>query len=79
MYDFFSAGNAIEESKNENDIQEWARSVVEKLQPSLDSYSKNEADLILALILYEQALRDRTYESVFNRFTEVYMDQRGVH
>ena len=79
VYDFFSAGNAIEESKNENDIQEWARSVVEKLQPSLNSYSKNDADLILALILYEQALRDRTYESVFNRFTEVYMDQRGVH
>ena len=79
VYDFFSARNAIEESKNENDIQEWARSVVEKLQPSLDSYSKNEADLILALVLYEQALRDRTYESVFNRFTEVYMDQRGVH
>ena len=78
-YDFFSAGDAIEEAKNENDIQEWVRSVVEKLQPSLDSYSKNDVDLIVALILYEQALRDCSYESVFNRFTEVYMDQGGVH
>ncbi len=79
IYDLLSAENAIIESKHCNDIVEWTRSVVDRLSPSLKSYSNKQIDLALALILYEQTLRDASYGSVFCRFTEVYKDEGGVY
>lgn len=78
VYDFLSAKNAIKESKQYNDIGEWSRSVAEKLEPSLKGYSGKQIDLALALILYEQTIRDASYEPVLCRFTEVYNDEGGV-
>lgn len=79
VYDFLSAESAIKESKQYNDIGEWSRSVAEKLEPSLKGYSDKQIDLALALILYEQTIRDASYESVLCRFTEVYNDEGGVY
>lgn len=78
VYDFLSAENAIVESKQSNDIAEWARNVVENLNPSLKTYSGKQIDLALALILYEQTIRDASYGSVLCRFTEVYKNRGGV-
>lgn len=79
IYDFLSAENAIIEAKQCSDIEGWVRSVVEGLSPSLKAYSRKQIDLALALILYEQTIRDASYESVFCRFTEVYKNKGGVY
>ena len=78
VYDFLSAENAIIEAKQCNDIAEWTRMVVDRLNPSLKAYSNKQIDLALALILYEQTLRDASYGSVFCKFTEVYKNEGGV-
>ena len=78
IYDFLSAENAIIEAKQCNDIVEWSRTVAERLEPSLKSYSNKQIDLALALILYEQTIRDAEYGPVFCRFTEVYKERGGV-
>ena len=78
IYDFLSAENAIIEAKQCNDIVEWTRTVVDRLSPSLRAYPNKQIDLALALILYEQTLRDASYGSVFCKFTEVYKNEGGV-
>ena len=78
VYDFLSAENAIILSKHCNDITEWTRSVVGRLNPSLNGYSGKQIDLALALILYEQTIRDSSYGTVFCKFTEVYKNEGGV-
>ena len=78
IYDFLSAENAIIEAKQCNDIVEWTRTVVDGLNPSLKAYSNKQIDLALALILYEQTLRDASYGTVFCKFTEVYKNEGGV-
>lgn len=78
IYDFLSAENAIIEAKQCNDIVEWTRTVVDRLSPSLKAYPNKQIDLALALILYEQTLRDASYGSVFCKFTEVYKNEGGV-
>lgn len=78
VYDFLSAEDAIIEAKQCNDITEWTRMVVDRLNPSVKAYSNKQIDLALALILYEQTVRDASYGSVFCKFTEVYKNEGGV-
>lgn len=78
VYDFLSAQDAIIASRQCNDITEWVRSVVDRLNPSLKGYSNQQIDLAMALILYEQSERDVTYRDLFCRFTEVYKENGGV-
>lgn len=78
IFDFMSAQEAIIEAKQCNDIVEWSRKVVERLNPSPKEYSHKQIDIALGLILYEQSLRDATYGSVFCKFTEVYKNEGGV-
>ena len=78
VYDFLSAENAIVEAKQCNEITEWTRMVVDRLNPSVKAYSNKQIDLALALILYEQTIRDASYGSVFCKFTEVYKNEGGV-
>lgn len=78
LYDFLSAQDAIIASRHCNDITEWVRNVVDNLNPSLKGYSKQQIDLVMALILYEQSERDVTYRDVFCRFTELYKENGGV-
>lgn len=78
VFDFFDAGKAFEVSRKYNDIREWANSVVENLNPSVKGYSNRQINLLLALIVNEQALRDVNYIDVFNRFTEIYRKEGRV-
>lgn len=79
IFDFLSADQAIKASKQANDINEWVRSVVDRLNPSVKEYSKKQIDLVLALILYEQATRDAEYDAILSRFTEIYQEEGGVY
>lgn len=78
MYDFLSAEEAIESSKKYSDLTEWSNSVVNGLQPSIKNYSKKQINLALALLIYEQTIRDASYNDLYCRFTEVYQSKGGV-
>lgn len=79
VFDFLSADQAIKVSKNCSDIIDWVRSVVDGLKPSVKAYSNQQIDLALALILYEQAMRNPEYDDIFCRFTEIYQNEGGVY
>lgn len=78
LYDFLSAEEAIKAVQKCNDLSEWAQNVVERLDPSVKPYSKKQIHLALALVLYEQTVRDVTYNELFVRYTEAYQSEGGV-
>ena len=79
IYDFLHAEDAIKTSKDCKDIHEWVHSVVEKLYPPIVSYSNQQIDLVIALLVYEQSLRDVDYENVLCRFAELHRTKGGVY
>lgn len=78
LYDFLAAEEAIQVSAKCNEITSWVHSVVDGLHPSIKEYSKEQIDLALALILYEQTLRDAAYNNLLVRFVEIYKTEGGV-
>lgn len=78
VYDFFEAEKAIDESQKYSDINEWIESVISKLNPDITNYSKRQINLVTALILYEQTIRDSSYGNIFSRFTEIYRAGGGI-
>ena len=79
VYDFFDAEEAIKESKKCKDIKEWVHSVADKLTPKINEYSRRQIDLVMALLVYEQSIRDASYNDIFCRFTEIYKMKGGVY
>lgn len=79
IFDFLTAEEAIESSNHCNNLNDWIHSVVEKLEPSIRKYSNEQIDLAMALILYEQSVKDSSYNDLFCAFTEVYKDKGGVY
>lgn len=78
IYDFLEAENAISNSEKCKDIKEWVHSVAEKLTPDISGYSNRQVDLVMALLIYEQSIRDTTYNDLLCRFTEIYRMRGGV-
>lgn len=78
VYDFFQAERAIHAAKECKSIEEWSSRVVELLDSSLKGYTQQQINIVLALIVYEQAERDISYRELFCRFTEVYWAKGGV-
>ena len=78
IYDFLKAENAIKSSTQFEEIREWVDSVIQKLQPSINGYSKKQIDLTMALILHEQTIRDVSYKDIYHAFTEMYKSGGGV-
>ena len=79
VYDFFDAGNAIDKSKQCRDIVEWVHTVADNLRPSLSTYDKRQIDLVMALLIYEQSLRNTSYNEILCRFAELYKAEGGVY
>lgn len=74
VYDLFGAAGAFEKYKNTtNDFHEWIASIVSALSPSVEEYSNQAVNLIISLIMYEQARRNIQYRPELLRFTEEYM------
>lgn len=78
VFDFFHASEAMERSRKYHDINEWVRAVVDHLEPCVRGYSNSQINLLLALIVNEQAIRDVDYTDVFCRFTEIYQQEKRV-
>lgn len=79
IFDFLEAEEAIKESRQCNDINEWIHNVVDNLKPSVKQYSSYQIDLAMALILNEQSLRDTSYENILGKFTDIYKIEGGVY
>lgn len=79
IFDFLEAEEAIKESRQCNDINEWIHNVVDNLKPSVKQYSSYQIDLAMALILNEQSLRDTSYENILGKFTDIYKIECGVY
>lgn len=78
VYNFLRAEKAIEASKGSNNIESWSRRVAELLEPSLEGYTRQQIDLVLAMVLSEQVERDVEYQELFNSFSEKYWKKGGV-
>lgn len=78
IYDFLAAEEAIEASRQCHNISDWVQSVVSKLYPSVERYSKEQVDLVIEMILHEQVMRDRSYDDIHRSFTEFYKNGGGV-
>ena len=79
IHDFLKAEEAIRLSQKCSDIHEWTRMVADSLEPSIKDYSKEQIDLVVAMIIYEQSLRDASYQDILIRFTEEYMEKGRVY
>lgn len=79
IFDFLEAEEAIKESRQCNDINEWIHNVVDNLKPSVKQYSSYQIDLAIALILNEQSLRDTSYDNILGKFTDIYKIEGGVY
>lgn len=79
VYDFFEAEFAIDKAKKCNNIVDWVHTVADNLSPSLNNYSKRQIDLVMALLIYEQTVRDSSYNDLLCRFTEIYKTEGGVY
>lgn len=78
VFDFFDADKAMDKSRSFGNIKEWTHAVVEELNPSVKGYSNQQVNLLLSLLIREKAIRDKDYQDLFNRFTEVYIKERRV-
>ena len=79
VYDFLKTETAINKAKKCNNIVDWVHTVAENLSPSLKCYSKRQIDLVMALLIYEQSVRDATYNELLCRFTELYRLEGSVY
>ncbi len=71
LYDLLEAKDAIEKSRQYDDINEWKESVIDNLEPSIKECSTDYQNLVLALILQEQVKLNSNYLDVFKRYTEL--------
>lgn len=71
IYDLLGAEDAIQKSRQYDDINEWKESVINNLTLSIKEYSTDYQNLVLALILQEQSKLNSNYVEVFKRYTEL--------
>lgn len=78
IFEFFSAEEAIAASKKCKDINAWSESVIKNLAPSIEAYSPKQMDTILSMIIYEQSVRDASYNNILCRYTEIAKEKGGI-
>lgn len=78
IYEFFSAEKAVDAAKRCKDIESWSKKVVANLSPSIESYSTNQLNIVLSMIIYEQSVRDSSYDDIFCRYTEIAKEKGGI-
>lgn len=78
IFDFLGVEKAIHASEKCDNIKDWVSSVVAYLSPSVKNYTWEQVDLLVAILTYEQTLRDESYCNILGRFTELYEIEGGV-
>lgn len=78
LYELLGAEEAINKAKNHKDIEQWTKAVLDNLHPSLANYTQKQIDLALALLIYEQSMRDSAYADILGKFYEFKWKKGGV-
>ena len=75
-YQFFDAESLLNEVSNADDIEEWQRKLIEKLQPSVKSFDEDEIIKLLALLVHEHYLSHKSYEPIYCSYMKYINDRR---
>ncbi len=79
VFEFFNADEAIDKSRQFDTIENWVHGVVDELKPSVKGYSDRQIDILMALIINEQVIRDKAYANILCSYTEFFQSQGGVY
>jgi len=74
MYDFLSAGEAMDLAQSCNELTQWTETVVDALRPSIKKFPQNKIEIALGLLLNERANRDAAYNDLYCCYTEKYRE-----
>lgn len=78
VYELLSAGDAVQTAEKCKDIDSWSKKVVSNLSPSIETYSTKQLNTVLSMIIYEQSVRDSSYDDIFCRYTEITKEKGGI-
>lgn len=78
LFDFLHAEKAIENAKKYMEMEVWLKDVICHLSPSIQSFEAEKINLVMGFIIAEKFKRDAKYNEIYNRFTELYMNGRGI-
>ena len=78
IYDFFNMDEAVDKIKEVDDIFNWVKNLVDELKPNIKKCREVNIDLLLLLLIGEQATRNTEYADVYNRFSEIYRNKGKV-
>lgn len=78
IYDLLSAEEAIKKAEHCNELTDWVNTVVDGLNPSVRDYSKEQINLAIHLIMYEQSVRNADYVDLLCRYAEAVETKGGV-
>lgn len=78
LFDFLHAEKAIENAKKYTEMEVWLKDVICHLSPSIQSFEAEKINLVMGFIIAEKFKRDAKYNEIYNRFTELYMNGRGI-
>ena len=73
FYDLLNASKIIEEALVYEDINDLANYIIKNVNPSLKDYSKEQQELVIAMLLHEKTLEDNRYVELYRRYTECNM------
>ena len=78
VFDVLDAKSAVKEADKEEQIENWIDKLTEKVDPSLSSYTTDQIDLAVGLIIYEQYERDGSYRKLFQAYKRLLENKRGM-
>lgn len=78
LMDYLPVQEALDEAAQYRDLHRWMTAFAERLGLTDGEYNNRQIDLAVALVLYEQSLREPVYEDLFIRFTETYQKEGRV-
>lgn len=72
IYEVLDAKDAIIEANKEDKLENWVEKLKENVTPSLKNYSKEQIDLAIGLIIYEQYEREGSaYRKIFEGYSKL--------
>ncbi len=77
-FEFFNAEEAIKDASGYDDIVTWSKAVVDKLNPSVNEYTNAQMNLLMGILAQEIADRDRNYNDLYVRYTELFKAEGRV-
>lgn len=78
MYDLLDMKAAVREADKESTIDNWLCKLIDNIDPSLKNYSKEQADIVVGLLINEQYERDGSYRKIFQAFDELHRKKGGI-